>query len=138
MKTALLDHEVKGKERTEQAREKETVNDHVISQLFRAYFNNKMTLLIFLIQAKTMKPSPHLLEEISRFLEDLFHHMLDHETQGRYQHAFEWLNIFFRELPEVSQAQRSRAIGLIRDLYQVMGINLKTGILSPGVTQGVP
>ena len=104
------------------------VNDRVISQLFQAYFNNKMTLLLFLIQAKTVKPSPHTLEGIAQFMDDLFHHMLTHEIQMEYQHAFEWLKSFFQILPEVTPQQRDQAKGFIRDIYQAMGFRFKVAL----------
>jgi hypothetical protein len=103
-------------------------SDGTISQLFRAYFNNKMTLLIFLIQAKTLKLNSQTVEEISRFLDDIFHHMLIGEAQRQYQEAFEFLKSFFRALPDVSQEQRDLAKEFIRDLYQAVGIDLKADI----------
>jgi hypothetical protein len=132
MKLTTIDHQTPADEKRQGSSDRRSssgpVNDGTISQLFRAYFNNKMTLLIFLIQAKTLKLNSQTVEEITRFLDDIFHHMLTGEAQRQYQETFESLKSFFRILPDVSQEQRDLARELIRNIYQAVGIDLKADI----------
>ena len=104
------------------------VGEDSINQLFKAYFNNKMTVLIFLIRAKQFKPDERLIETVCRFLDDLYRHMLAGGFQKRYRLTFLWLREFFQQLPDVSDNQRDRAMGFVRSLYDVFGIPLKENI----------
>lgn len=101
---------------------------HKISHLFQSYFNNKMTLLLFLIQARGVKPNPKLVETVGCFLDDLFRHMLDGALQKRYRLVFKWLKQFFKMLPDVSIDQRDKARDFIRSIYDVFGLHLKDDI----------
>lgn len=104
------------------------MDERRISQLFKSYFNNKMTLLLFLIQAKSLKPNPKLVGTVCDFLDDLFHHMLEGRTQQRYRLIFEWLMRFFKRLPDVTVYQRDKAKDFIRAIYDAFGLHLKSGI----------
>ena len=104
------------------------VDDQIISRLFQGYFNNKMTLLLFLVQSRSLKPNPKLVESVLRFLNDLFHHMLAGGTQKQYRLIFKWLSLFFRKLPDVSLGQRDKAKGFIRVIYDAFGLCLKSDI----------
>jgi hypothetical protein len=132
MRMTLTDHEVSEKWKTRQGPQEtlrsESVSDHLISQLFRVYFNNKMTLLIFLIQSKTLTPNPYAVEGVIRFLDDLYHHMMTGRIQAQHHHALEGLKSFCQALPDVSQEQRDQAKAFVRSLYHAMGMNLKADI----------
>jgi hypothetical protein len=104
------------------------MDEREISQLFQSYFNNKMTLLLFLIQAKSAKENPKLVESSSRFIDDIYHHMLSVATQKEQRLVFKWLKIFFRRLPDVSVVQRSKAKNFILYIYDAMGLSLKSSI----------
>ena len=106
----------------------ESADDRRISELFQAYFNNKMTILIFLIQAKAYEPTPRLLEGIFRFLDDLYHHMMSEKAQEEYRDAIGWLKVFFRTVPEVSPEDREQAKGFVRGFYRAVGMQLKADI----------
>ena len=101
------------------------VDDHQISRLFTGYFNNKMTLLLFLVQAKQLKPHSKLAATVRGFLDDLFHHMLEGPMQKRYRLTFKWLKLFFEKLPDVTVNQRDKAKEFIRAIYDAMGLHLK-------------
>jgi len=104
------------------------MDEHKISQLFKSYFNNKMTLLLFLVQTKKVKPNPRLAETVRCFLNDLFHHMLEDRFQKRCRLVFKWLNLFFKKLPDVSVYQRDKAKDFIRAVYDAFGLHLKSDI----------
>jgi hypothetical protein len=104
------------------------VDEHRISELFQGYFNNKMTLLFFLIQGKNFVGNPRLVESSSRFIEDIYHHMLSAATQKEQRWVFKWLGIFFRKLPDVSVVQRNKAKGFILCVYDAVGLFLKSNI----------
>ena len=104
------------------------VDEHKISQLFTSYFNNKMTLLLFLIQAQKVKPNPVLIGTVRGFLDDVFRHMLEDRLQKRYRLVFKWLKRFFEKLPDVSVYQRDKARDFIRAIYDAFGLHLKSDI----------
>ncbi len=101
------------------------MDERKISELFAGYFHNKMTLLLFLVQAKQLKPNPVLISTVHNFLSDLFRHMLDERLQKRYRLLFKWLMRFFERLPAVSVAQRDTAKEYIRAIYDALGLHLK-------------
>ncbi len=104
------------------------MDERKISQLFTGYFNNKMTLLLFLIQAKRVKPSPVLVGTVHSFLDDMFRHMFEGSLQKRYRRIFKWLKLFFGKLPDVSVYQRDRAKEFIRAIYDAFGLHLKDDV----------
>ena len=104
------------------------MDEHKISHLFKNYFNNKMTLLLFLIQTRGIKPNPKLVETVGGFLDDLFRHMLEGALQKRYRLVFKWLKRFFAKMPDVSMDQRDKARDFIRAIYDALGLHLKDDI----------
>lgn len=104
------------------------MDEHKISQLFTGYFNNKMTLLLFLIQAKKVKPNPVLVGTVHAFLDDIFRHMFEGSLQKRYRRIFKWLKLFFEKLPDVSVYQRDKAKDFVRAIYDAFGLHLKSDI----------
>ena len=104
------------------------LEEQLLGRLFKAYFNNKMTLLIFLIQAKQHKPEARAVNGACCFLDDLYRHMLADSNQKRYRRVFLWLRRFVQKLPNVKALQRNRALDFVKALYQVFGINPKSEI----------
>lgn len=104
------------------------MDERKISQLFASYFNNKMTLLLFLVQARKVKPHARLLESVLVFLDDVFRHMFEGRLQRRYRLIFKWLKRFFSKLPDVSMVQRDQARDFIRAIYDALGLHLKDDI----------
>ena len=87
-------------------RERHLVSEEeMLGKLFKGYFNNKMTVLIFLIQVKQHKPEARVINGVCCFLDDLYHHMLADSKQKRYRRAFFWLKRFVQKLPNVKSSQ---------------------------------
>ena len=104
------------------------LEEQLLGQLFKGYFNNKMTVLVFLIQAKQHKPEAGVINGVCCFLDDLCHHMLADSKQKRFRRVFVWLKRFVQKLPNVKVSQRGRALDFIRALYEVFGIYPKSEI----------
>ena len=102
--------------------------EQLLGQLFKGYFNNKMTVLVFLIQAKQHKPEAGVVNGVCCFLDDLYHHMLADSKQKQYRRVFIWLKKFVQKLPSVKTSQRSTAVNFVKALYDVFGITPKTEI----------
>ncbi|MFH0985260.1 MAG: hypothetical protein V1882_06955 [Candidatus Omnitrophota bacterium] len=102
--------------------------EQLLGQLFKRYFNNKMTTLIFLIQVKQHKPETGDINGVCCFLDDLYRHMLAGSMQKRYRRVFVWLKRFFQKIPNVKTSHRGRAIGFMQSLYEVFDINPKSEI----------
>lgn len=104
------------------------LEEQLLGQLFKGYFNNKMTVLVFLIQAKQHKPEAGVISGVCCFLDDLYHHMLADSKQRQYRRVFFWLKRFVRKLPNVKASQRNSAVEFVKDLYGVFGIHPKSEI----------
>lgn len=104
------------------------LEEQLLGQLFKSFFNNKMTILIFLIQVKQHKPEAGGVNGVCCFLDDLYRHMLVDSNQKRYRRVFVWLKKFVQKLPNVKTSQRDRALDFVRVLYEVFGIHPKTEI----------
>ena len=104
------------------------LEEQLLGQLFKGFFNNKMTVLIFLIQAKQHKPEARAVNRVCCFLDDLYLHMLTDSNRERYRRVLLWLKRFVQKLPNVKTSQRGRAIDFVRALYEAFGIHPKTEI----------
>ena len=104
----------------------------MLGKLFEGYFNNKMAVLVFLIQAQRHHPDSKVISSMCFFLDDLYHHMLADSEKKRCRRWFFWLKIFLRQLPNVRVDQRERAVRFISDLYDVFCFNLKFNLMGGG------
>ena len=104
------------------------LEEQCLGQLFKGFFNNKMTVLVFLIQAKQHKPEAGVKSGVCCFLDDLYRHMLKDSKQMQYRRVFIWLKKFVQKLPYVKASQRDRAVDFVKTLYEFFGINPKTEI----------
>ena len=104
------------------------LEEQLLGQLFKGFFNNKMTVLIFLIQVKQHKPEARVLNGVCCFLDDLYHHMLADSKRKRYRRVFLWLKRFVQKLPNVKTSQRDRALDFVQALYEAVGIDPKPEI----------
>ena len=104
------------------------LEEQLLGQLFKGFFNNKMTVLIFLIQVKQHKPEARVVNGVCCFLDDLYRHMLADAKQKRYRRVFLWLKRFVQRLPNVKVSQRSRALDFVRALYELFGVHPKSEI----------
>ena len=102
--------------------------EQLLGRLFVGFFNNKMAVLVFLIQAQKHKPDAKVVSSLCLFLDDLFHHMLEGSKQGRYRRVFLWLKRFLTRLPNVRTDQRRRAGRFVQDLYGVFGVHLNPNL----------
>jgi len=110
-------------------RERHLVSEEeMLGKLFKGYFNNKMTVLIFLIQVKQHKPEARVINGVCCFLDDLYHHMLADSKQKRYRRAFFWLKRFVQKLPNVKSSQRGSALNFVQDLFEVFSIHPQSKI----------
>ncbi len=92
-------------------------------RLFKAFFNNKMTILIFLCHSDFYTPAAAGLSSVGHFPDDLYRHMLDDNAQRQYRRKFIWLKGFLRKLPSVRPSQRTTALRMISSLYDCFGID---------------
>ena len=102
--------------------------EQMLGKLFVGYFNNKMAVLVFLIQAQRHNPDSKVISGMCFFLDDLFHHMLADSKQKRYRRVFLWLKRFLQKLPKVRVDQRERAVLFIQNLYDVFGLHLNSNL----------
>lgn len=92
------------------------------AQLFKAYFNNKMTVILLMLQRQKHDPDSLGAMKAVIFMDDIYHHLIKSEYQQRYRKVFKWLCMFFRRFPYVKPVQKRKAIEYIKIVYEMMGI----------------
>ena len=104
------------------------LNQERADMIFKAYFNNKMTILFCILQKR--KPEPDSLASLKAviFLEDLYHHMLCPEYQKTHGRVFQWLKLFFKRFPYVKPLQKRKAVEYLGIVYTLFGMKLKINI----------
>ena len=95
-----------------------------MNELFLGYFNNRMTVLLIMIEHPAIARNLTSVARQRFFLEDLYHHFLPPGTQPKYHRAFEWLFLFLKRYPNVTPAQIYRALEMVRLVYEMFGLEL--------------
>ena len=102
--------------------------EQLLGRLFVCYFNNKMAVLVFLIQIQSHKPEKSVIRGMNYFFDDLYHHLLEGSKQRRYRRMFLWLKRFLGKLPNVRLDQRRSAVYFVQELYDVFGVHLNSSL----------
>lgn len=98
--------------------------DESIGTLFNAYFNNKMTAILLMLQRGTSRADVAVSFKAIIFLDDLYHHLIRHEYQTSHARVFQWLKIFFKKYPHVKPLQIRKAVEFIGVVYGLLGLKL--------------
>lgn len=106
----------------------EELTGKTLEALFWAYFNNKMTVLLMMIEHPELAKSTISAEKQKMFLHDLYHHFLDCHAPTKYHHAFKWLNRYLGRYPEVHYSEVYRAIKMVSLIYEAFGKKLDSRI----------
>ena len=92
--------------------------------IFRAYFNNKMTVILLLLQKRRVEPDSYSAMRAVIFFDDLYHHMLPNAYQQSHGRVFQWLKLFFKRFPYVKPLQKRKALEYLKIIYQLFGMKL--------------
>lgn len=113
---------------TKKDEEKETKNRLLaggkLKELFLAYFNNRMMILLMMIEHPETSRKAISIERAKFFLEDLYHHFLPPHCETKYRRAFEWLFCFLEVFPQVTPQRIYRAIRMVGLVYEAFGLEL--------------
>ena len=105
-------------------KKKESLAGGNLNELFLGYFNNRMTVLLMMIEHPGIRRNITTVARQRFFLEDLYHHFLPPHCELRYYHAFEWLFLFLKRYPKVAPQEIYRALQMVRLIYEVFGLEL--------------
>lgn len=95
-----------------------------LEEVFIAYFNNRMMVLLMLIEHPEISRDVLSVQRQRFFLEDLYHHFLPSHCPSKYRKAFEWLFRFLTIYPHVSPRRIYQAIGMVGLIYEAFGLEL--------------
>jgi len=95
-----------------------------LTHLFRAYFNNRMMILLMMIEHPEISRQVLSIERVKFFLRDLYHHFLPSKCPSRYRRAFEWLFRFLEIYPTVTPRRIYQAIRMVGVVYEAFGFRL--------------
>ena len=95
-----------------------------LEELFTAYFNNRMMVLLLLIEHPGISRDVLSVRRQRFFLEDLYHHFLPSGCPSRYRKAFEWLFRFLDIYPDVTPRRIYEAIRMVGLIYEAFGLEL--------------
>lgn len=95
-----------------------------LNELFLAYFNNRMMVLLMMIEHPQISRGVLSVERQRFFLDDLYHHFLPPQCEAKYRRAFEWLFGFLKIYPHISPRHIYQAIQMVGLIYEVFGLEL--------------
>jgi len=95
-----------------------------LEQHFLAYLNNRMSVLLMMIEHPGIRREAQSILRQRYFLEDLYHHFLPSECPLRYRRAFEWLFRFLKVFPDVSPRGIGTAQYMVGLVYEAFGMEL--------------
>ena len=116
-----------GKERQETGGKGELAGGK-LNELFQAYFNNRMMVLLMMIEHPGISRQALSVERQRFFLEDLYHHFLPPDCETKYRRAFEWLFRFLKLYPHVGPNRIYRGIQMVGLIYEAFGLRLSRRI----------
>lgn len=88
--------------------------------LFRAWFNNRMTVLLILIH-HIQQRDPRMILKIDFFLTDIEHHFVDSHAGKPYRYAFSYLHRYLKVYPAVTYKGSHKAVEMVRRIYEALG-----------------
>lgn len=91
------------------------------SGLFRGWFNNRMTVVLMVLQNPSFRP-PQTMQRIEFFLEEVEHHFVDAYAPKSIRNAFRYLKRYFRIYPNVTESHCRCAIQMVGRIYQALGM----------------
>lgn len=96
-----------------------------LRSLFSAYFNNRMMMLLFLIEHPAIARDQLSIEKQKAFLHDPYHHFLPQDSPAKYHRAFAWLRLFLDHWEEARPRRIYRAIHMVGLVYEAFGMKLE-------------
>ena len=95
-----------------------------LEELFLAYFNNRMTVLLMMIEHPEISRDVLSIQRQRFFLDDLYHHFLPSKCPTKYRRAFEWLFGFLKVFPNIPPRRIYAAIRMVSLVYEAFGLEL--------------
>jgi hypothetical protein len=95
-----------------------------LEELFKAYFNNRMMILLMVIEHPEISREVLSIERQRFFLNDLYHHFLPPNCASKYRRAIDWLFRFLNIYPNVKPSRIYRAIQMVTLVYEAFGLKL--------------
>lgn len=77
--------------------EKDSLDQH-----FKCYLNNKMMVLMTLIEHPELHKASELAQRERVSIQDIYHHFLPQKTDLHHKHAFRWFELILEKYPNVS------------------------------------
>ena len=106
-----------------------------IEMLFHAYFNNKMMILLMMIEHPMIARDVLSIERQKLFLHDLYHHFLPSHMPVKYHHAFRWLGLFFEKFPDVGPSKIARATEMVALIYEAFDMKLEPRLVATRIAR---
>ena len=93
--------------------------------LFRGWFNNHMTILLFMVQQPKPRKARTMLR-IEFFIEDVEHHYIGCHGGKSVHDAFRYLKRYCKVYPAVTYRHSERAVEMVGRIYEALGLKLTT------------
>jgi len=87
--------------------------------VFKAFFNNKMTVAIHILTFPQIKREPIVVERIINSINDIFHHFCPQDS--RLAGLFEELIALLKKYPGITEKDSQRGIGIVEELLKAFG-----------------
>jgi len=118
-------------------RESELVILTNLNEQFRGYLNNKMTLLLLIIEHPRIARRIVSKEKCKWFLRDLYHHFISQEQAVKVRRRFLWLELFLDREHNASSRRTLKAVKMVAFIYEVLGMRLHSRLEPAQVEMGL-
>jgi hypothetical protein len=109
---------------------KESAGIKDLEATFRAYLNNKMMMLLLMIEHPGIARDVLSVERQRIFLQDLYHHFLPQDAAARFHRVFKWLDLFLTCYPDAGPRRIHRASEMVGVIYEAFGMKLRKRVES--------
>jgi len=89
---------------------------------YRAWVNNKVTVLIWVIERNKPRDSRSMLKH-EFFLEEIEHHFMDCHASYRAWRAFRYLRGYLKSYPHAKVNHQRTALAMLRLIYEELGFS---------------
>ena len=99
-------------------------NGESVSELLYAYFHNKVTVIVFMIERGFLGVDGKAPFKAMILFDDIYTDLIKLEHQTSHARIFQWLKLFFLRFPKAKAIQKRKAIEYIRIVYGLFGLKL--------------
>jgi len=101
---------------------KSIIKEDKSAALFKAFFNNKMAVVIHILTFPRIKREPAIVERTIYSIEDIFHHFCPKDS--RLVGLFEGLIVLLKKCPDLTEKDSQRGLAIAEELLRAFAFRV--------------